>query len=191
MKRKTIIPIGMLAAALLAISITSISMIEPTQDQPSTNLALSETDKMTTVMSTDERLFTFQELVDTSDVIIEGTILDTRTIEKKMDPEHRLPTIFTIATVEVSQVLKGEAKEVIQVQLYGGETEDRIVIAERLDVEKRDDVIMFLELDPENDLFGGNYNLVAQMQGLYKIELEQANNILEERAMSTDRKSVV
>lgn len=184
MKLKIIIPIAMLAVVLSVVGV--MSMTEPTQNQPSPSMTPSDAHKMITVMSADERSFNFRELVDASDIIIEGKIVDTQTIEKKIDPEHRLSTIFTVATVKVSQVLKGESEDVIQVQLYGGETENRILITERLSIEKNDNVIMFLELDPENDLFAGNYNLVAQMQGLYKTELDQANNIIEERTIPTN-----
>lgn len=184
MNKKNILPLIAVMAILPVIAMVSFS--ESSFNESSMTKSYTDTDKELQIISSSERNFTIPELYDTADLVIEGKILNTMPFEKLVDKEHKKPWLFTIATVQIQEVLKGEVtSKAIRVQLLGGETEDKIAISERLDVQKSDVVIMFLELDPEN-IYGSNYNLIAPTQSLFQIHDGNAFKYEEERTIPVE-----
>lgn len=184
MNRKIMI---LLVAAIATLPIFGMLGMSLDQEEiHSKPLNISDTNKMVTVHSFDEVAFTLPELVSASELIIKGSVLDVTSFEKKVDPEHKMPWIFSIAKVQVQDVLKGESTEkIVRVQLYGGETEERVFLSEGHDVKVTDDVIMFLERDPES-IYGSNYALVSPISSMYLIDDDVAKHYYEEKSLSVD-----
>lgn len=181
MNKKLLLPIIAIVAILPVLAMTSFS--EPTTIE--SNISTTS-EKEIQIYSYSERIFTVPELYETADLVIEGKILNTMPFEKLVDKEHKRPWLFTIATVQIQEVIKGDVTpKTIKVQLLGGETLDRIGVSERLDVDKNDTVIMFLELDPEN-IYGSNYNLVTPSQALYQVQDGNAYKFEEDRVIPVE-----
>lgn len=101
------------------------------------------------------------ELVDYSDLVIEGKVLNSRVeiLDISMEPEDPTPEnspgervkaeyINTVSKVEVSKVYKGdvEEKQIIEVKQMGGETEYAILISEQSTyLEEGENVVLFLK----------------------------------------------
>ena len=184
MNRKIMI-LMVVAVAMLPI-FGILGMSSDQEEVQSRHLSIPDTNKMVTVHSFDEVAFTLPELVSTSELIIKGSVLNVTSFEKKVDLEHKMPWIFSIATVQVQDVLKGEIGErIIRVQLHGGETEERIALSEGHDIKDAGDVIMFLEKDSES-IYGSNYALVSQISSMYLIDDDVAKHYYEEKSLSVD-----
>jgi len=145
---------------------------------------IPDSDKALAIQSSDEVAFTLQERAKHSDLVIEGVVTNTASLKKQIDPSDDGYWVFTIATVKVNDVFKGETDEgTVDVQLYGGETDDVTAVFERHDIELNDDVIMFLEKNPDS-IAGDNYALVGPTSGMYLIEGDSAKHYYEEMTLT-------
>lgn len=164
----------LLPALLLASEQTHLEHMQPAIPDPS---------RMSAVQSSDEVAFTLQERVKHSDLIIEGAVVRMASLKKQIDPANDGYWVFTIATVKVNDLLKGEAGEgTIDVQLWGGETDGVAYAFERHGIGINDDVIMFLEKNP-GSIYGDNYALVGPTSGMYLIEGDSAKHYYEEMTL--------
>ncbi len=145
---------------------------------------LPHTDKAVAIQYSDEAAFTLQERVKHSDLVIEGVVVSMASMKKQVDPADDDYWVFTIVTVKVNDIFKGDTKEeTVDVQLYGGETDDVIAVFERHDVGINDDVMMFLEKSPDG-IAGDNYVLVGPTSGMYLIEEDSAKHYYGEMSLT-------
>jgi len=179
MNKKIIIPLAILAVILPAIGVIVTEQTDSSIDMNS--------EKIHSIMEVSKIERSMSEILEKSQVIIEGTILSTEAISKQIDADSEREMIFTIATVQVNQVLKGDIdSKIVKVQMFGGEMEKRIVEAPRMDVNKNDQVIMLLFSDPEADYLGGNYGLADWDKGIFKNENGSAKSFAETRSIPYD-----
>ncbi len=152
MNKKIVIPIAVLAIILPAIGIMSI---DTSNDVISGHIIGSSAG------------LTIPELVSSSDLTIEGTILKTSTVTKILEGDS--PMVFTIAKVRVNEVLYGDLTEkTITVQMFGGIDGKYEITTDRLSVAENDQVIMILFKDTNADYLGGNYGLASMTDAIYK-----------------------
>ena len=184
MNQKIILPI-VAAAVLLPVLAMLATPTEQTHIEPRP-LEIPNTDKVVSIQSLDEVAFTLQERTKHSDLIIEGIVIGMVPLEKQIDPEDDSVWVFTVATVKVDEIFKGETEETtVNVQLYGGETDYEIAIAERHDIQINDTIIMFLEKNPDS-IAGDNYALVGPTSGMYLIEDDTAKHYHEEKSLTAE-----
>lgn len=177
MNRKMLLPIIALAAIIPAIGMMSYS---------EESMTIQNGDKFIQITTTDEIQRTLPDRVLASDLVIQGKILSIHPKAQLVDPEHKTPWLFTVANVQIEEILKGETnKKVIQVQLFGGETEDRKTFSERLEIKESDSVVMFLGQDSES-IFGENYGLIGSTSGMYVIEDDVAEHYVKEKSLPID-----
>jgi hypothetical protein len=109
------------------------------------------------------------ELVEKSDVVIRGEVLETRSF---WDAQHRV--ILTDARIRIDERLSGEGAPVgreISVRTFGGTVADYTVVAHGFPTfEKGDEIVAFLAHQPDRTVQVTGYQL-----GLYEvIELDGA-----------------
>ncbi len=174
-----------LSAVVAAVLLPVLLLFVPGQTYVEhTQTAFPHTDKTVAIQHSDEVAFTLQERVKHSDLVIEGVVSNMASVKKQMDPADDGYWVFTIVTVKVSDVFKGETDEgTVDVQLYGGETDDMIAVFDRHDVGINDDVIMFLEKNPDG-IAGDSYALVGPTSGMYLIEGDSAKHYHEEMSLT-------
>jgi len=180
MNRGILLPVAVVAVLLPVLLLFASEQAHLEHMQP----MIPDSDKVLAIQSSDEVAFTLQERAKHSDLVIEGVVTNTASLKKQIDPSDDGYWVFTIATVKVNDVFKGETDEgTVDVQLYGGETDDVIAIFERHDIELNDDVIMFLEKNPDS-IAGDNYALVGPTSGMYLIEGDSAKHYYEEMTLT-------
>lgn len=186
MNRKIILPIVAVAILLPVFAMLGLSA-EQTEPEPAfKELEIPDTDKTVLIQSSDEVAFTFPERVKNTDLIVEGVVIDAIPLEKRLDPGDKSPWIFTIITVKVDEIYKGAVEEsTINVQLYGGETDDMVAVTERHDVQIGDTVIMFVEKYP-GSIHGDNYALVGPTSGMYLVEDGIAKHYYDEKSRTVE-----
>ena len=179
MNKKIIIPLAILAVLLPATGF----MIN---DQTDSSINMNS-EKIHSVMEVSKIKRSMPEILDKSQVIIEGIILSAESISKQIDEDSDRKMVFTVATVQVIEVLKGEVdSKIVKVQMFGGETAEQIVDAPRLDVNENDQVIMLLFSDPEADYLEGNYGLADWDLGIFKKDNDSAKSFSETRSIPYD-----
>lgn len=147
--------------------------------------AIPQQSKNTVLYSASYPTYTnVEELIGRSNLIIEGTIIDsnfetinitqnpTDPSDEKSNPgigaHEQMLTPYTVYDVEVHKVYKGNvaAKDIIQVKQLGGEDANNIyVLEDSLKLKKQDKVIMFLETYDNAPA-----SLLNPIQALYQIQ---------------------
>lgn len=188
MNKKIIIPLALLVAIIPAIGLTSSYENDEITQTVHTPTLIPHTDKIVSHADFDTRNMSLSESVDVASLIIKGTVLSTESFEKKVNPEHNAPWVFTVATVQISEVLKGDYTEkTIKVQMLGGETDARLALVEGSLAEEGEEVIMLLN-NKETSIFAPNYNLITQAgDGMYTIQENEAVSYNDSKSMQLDR----
>ncbi len=188
MKTKIIIPLVILATLLPAIGIiSSFGEQIPTPHKPQ---SIPETDKIVSILDSDRVLYTMPELVKTADLIIVGQVTSVEPYEKMVDPQHDSPWLFTLATVQIQEILKGQTdQKTVKVQLMGGESDTQVSLYDRLDVKPNETFVLFLSKSPTStstSMYGDNYSVTSTINGLYVIDGDTAKAYEELNSLPLD-----
>lgn len=122
-------------------------------------------------------VYTNKELVKYSDLIIHGTLTDSYSyVEWYVSGNVVVPSVYTVWTIEHSEIFKGIADGRTEFVVNGG-TYNNIVqdVMHKTELNKGDDAIVFLTKEPDS-IYKDHYYLVGIESGIYKISNEKATN---------------
>ena len=116
------------------------------------------------------RHFELHELVEISDVVAVGRVVD-----QTMQPDDDHPNrVITLSTLEVEAALKGEVPKQITIRQWGGEVGERItVIPGDAELERGEEVLVFLDRDRRGLPL---YYFTAMKQSKWTIEYDSDGN---------------
>lgn len=132
-----------------------------------------------------ESSVTDEELIQNSDMIVKGTLVNSETVELFYGADPKTPKIYTKWTISPDTVFKGESdSKYIEALMPGGEKEGFATIVDHVpDMHKGDVVILFLNKDPES-VFGDNYVIAGPVAGTYLVRDGIATNEISDKTAS-------
>ena len=140
---------------------------------------------VTIAVYTLEEDITEKEEIKRSQLIIEGTVIETKPYWKIIYSDS-IPRIFTEFTIKVDDVLKGNLNDkTIKVVMEGGILDGIITKTDAINLIPGTKVIMLLGKDV-NDIFGDAYYPLSVMKSVYTIKDDQATNKLDDRSGNKD-----
>ena len=122
-------------------------------------------------------IYTNEELVKYSDLIIHGTLTDSYSyVEWYVSGNVAVPSVYTVWTIKHSETFKGDAGNKTEFVVNGG-TYNNIVqdAMHKTELNKGDDVIVFLTKEPDS-IYKDRYYMVGIESGIYKISDDKATN---------------
>ena len=122
-------------------------------------------------------VYATEELVKYSDLIIHGTLADSYSYaEWYVSGNVAVPSVYTVWTIEHSETFKGGTDDKTEFVVNGG-TYNNIVqdAMHKTELNKGDDVIVFLTKDPDS-IYKDHYYMVGIESGIYKISDDKATN---------------
>ena len=122
-------------------------------------------------------LYSNENLVERSELVVHGTLLDSISyVEWYVSGSVVVPSVYTVWTLQQSESIKGQDFRTIEFVVDGG-TYNNIVQKSMHDTElsKGDNVIVFLSKDADS-IYKDNYYLTGIESGIYKITDGVARN---------------
>ncbi len=93
------------------------------------------------------------ELADRADLIIKGTVVNLSTEVDDTEIERGIVVVHTIAEVQPTLFIKGQAEGNLLVRYIGGETDDYKTFSEYLTLKNNDDVLMHLTVADDGETY--------------------------------------
>lgn len=190
--KNKVIPIAVLAMILPAVGMLGINTSEATIETNEVGYEVHiptdvDTTKLLSITESDYRIFTFPEMIERSDAIVIGTFNNANSFAET-NTNDRFPAIFTKFDLQVDEVLKGSpATKNYDVQTWGGETLERVqIMTDRMELKNNQQVLVFLEKNPESETFGNNYYPVSEKYGILQVVGDSLYQHGEERPIPLD-----
>ncbi len=122
-------------------------------------------------------VYTNEELVEYSDLIIHGTLTDNYSyVEWYTSGNIAVPSVYTVWTIEHSETFKGPADGKTEFVVNGGSYNNIVQdVMHETELIKGDDVIVFLTKEPDS-VYKDHYYMVGIESGIYKINDGFATN---------------
>ena len=118
-----------------------------------------------------------EELVGRSELIAHGTLVSSSSyVEWYANGNVVVPSVYTVWTMQSSELFKGQHSEIIEFVVNGG-TYNNInqKTMQHIELNEEDDVIVFLSKDTDS-IYKDNYYLTGIQSGVYMVKDDVAIN---------------